>query len=216
MSNIHLTVLPASQRQVWDILQKDTFLSVLESYDLYLAGGTALALQLNHRQSHDFDFFSQQTDISAHLLETALRCFESVIVRDQDRHTLHIEVQGVKCSFIGNYQYKRIEDLNTVNKIQLASPIEIGLMKLLAITHRATVRDYIDLAVIIRDVCPLKKLLDISQEKYGKQFNTFLVLKTLVSFDELDSDMPTLIDNSIENTWQEILTSGAGKIATKN
>src|SRR6476619_2700974 len=46
-----LDILPESQRRLWPEL--DTVPS-----DFVLYGGTALALQLGHRVSEDFDFFS--------------------------------------------------------------------------------------------------------------------------------------------------------------
>jgi hypothetical protein len=46
-----LDILPASQRQLWPELD-----AVPADFVLY--GGTGLALQLGHRVSEDFDFFS--------------------------------------------------------------------------------------------------------------------------------------------------------------
>ena len=50
---LHLNILPAEQRILWNELQ-----STPEHFALY--GGTALALFLGHRQSIDFDFFSNE------------------------------------------------------------------------------------------------------------------------------------------------------------
>src|SRR6185437_16572084 len=49
-----LDILPESQRDLW--LQLDV---VPSNFVLY--GGTALALQLGHRVSEDFDFFSSES-----------------------------------------------------------------------------------------------------------------------------------------------------------
>jgi hypothetical protein len=46
-----LDILPESQRQLWPELDA-------VPYGFVLYGGTALALQLGHRVSEDFDFFS--------------------------------------------------------------------------------------------------------------------------------------------------------------
>ena len=50
MSNIHLDILDTTRKQVFNQL------SSFSSFG-YLAGGTALALQLNHRKSVNFDIF---------------------------------------------------------------------------------------------------------------------------------------------------------------
>ena len=46
------------QKELWTKLSKHY--ANLDDWGFYLAGGTALALQLGHRQSVDFDFFSQK------------------------------------------------------------------------------------------------------------------------------------------------------------
>jgi hypothetical protein len=49
----HFAILPEAQRKIWPQLAafKDHFV---------LYGGTALALRIGHRQSVDFDFFSEE------------------------------------------------------------------------------------------------------------------------------------------------------------
>lgn len=46
-----LSILPAAQREIWPLLAPS------QSLQLVLYGGTAVALQLGHRESLDFDFF---------------------------------------------------------------------------------------------------------------------------------------------------------------
>ncbi len=49
---LHLEILPESQHKVWSLLRP------VAGMGFVLYGGTAIALQLAHRQSIDFDFFS--------------------------------------------------------------------------------------------------------------------------------------------------------------
>jgi len=54
MSNKYqLSVLPAEQLKLFEELSARSFIN-----DFYLAGGTCLALQIGHRKSIDFDFFT--------------------------------------------------------------------------------------------------------------------------------------------------------------
>lgn len=76
MPEARLEVLPEGQRYVWDLLQKQG--ALLRPLGFYLAGGTALALQIGHRQSADFDFFSQRPDISEAVTEWLLRGGEKI------------------------------------------------------------------------------------------------------------------------------------------
>ena len=66
-SNLDLSVLPQAQLDIWPKLNRMNL-----CFTLY--GGTAIALQLGHRISIDFDFFSnrffQSDEIHAHLSST--------------------------------------------------------------------------------------------------------------------------------------------------
>lgn len=208
MSELHFTILPASQRTVWDMLVKKA--SFLQSADYYLAGGTALALQLGHRLSVDFDFFSEQSSLS----ENTQKCLEGIpgyLPRDVDADTLHAEIQTVKLSFIGAYKYPLLEPPIEHQGILLASILDIGVMKLLAISHRATVRDYIDLAAIIRSTHSLSDLLHASIRKYGNTFNPMIPLRALVSFEDLANELPILLDTTLASSWKEILRNAVRK-----
>lgn len=47
---LHFEILPKEQKEIYP------YLKVLKDMDFTLFGGTALALQLGHRESVDFDF----------------------------------------------------------------------------------------------------------------------------------------------------------------
>ena len=50
MNSLHLEILPATQKRLWEELT-----DVPKQFILF--GGTAIALYLGHRDSIDFDFF---------------------------------------------------------------------------------------------------------------------------------------------------------------
>ena len=129
-----------------------------------------------------------------------------------DPLTLHAEVDGVKMSFIGNYRYPLVAEPIFLQKLPGAGVMDIGLMKLLAITHRAALRDYLDLAVILRDRIPLSSLLEMSRQKYGPHFNIMICLKALTSFGDVEeAEMPILLDKQLGASWREILTQAVKK-----
>lgn len=206
--NLHFEVLPKTQHRVWKALRKEA--EYLKQKGYYLAGGTGLALQLGHRQSLDFDFFSESRNTAAALC-LWLEKFPGFVLRDKNPDTVHADVRGVKLSFIGAYRYPVVAPFAEAEGVRVAPVVDIALMKLLAITHRATLRDYIDLAVILRDYISLQDILKKSEQKYGKTFNSLLSLKALVSFQDLDKDMPVLIDQSLSSNWQKILQEAVKK-----
>lgn len=208
MPELYLQVLPRLQRSLWDQFQKKAAFLAGQGY--YLAGGSALALQIGHRRSIDFDFFSRKKALSEPT-HNWLQEFSDSVVRDRDTHTLHAEVKGVKVSFISAYKYPTVEPLIDAEGIRLAGILDIALMKLLALTHRATLRDYIDLAVILRDCFDLKKLLTASRKKYGKNFNVLIPLRALVTFTDIDPETPVLLDKSLATSWKKILREAVKK-----
>ena len=55
--NLHFAILPRATKKALDFLSTQQW---LKKSPWYLAGGTALAMQANHRHSVDLDFFSQE------------------------------------------------------------------------------------------------------------------------------------------------------------
>ena len=206
---LRLDVLPDIQQKLFARLQEQT--QFLQELGFYLAGGTGLALQIGHRRSVDFDYFSQQPATTQRILDW-LPCFQKFLIREMDPLTLHAEVDGVKMSFIGNYRYPLVAEPIFLQKLPGAGVMDIGLMKLLAITHRAALRDYLDLAVILRDRIPLSSLLEMSRQKYGPHFNIMICLKALTSFGDVEeAEMPILLDKQLGASWREILTQAVKK-----
>lgn len=203
------SILPVSQRKLWSLFQRQA--EALSRFGYYLAGGTALTLQIGHRRSVDFDFFSRRLGIARDTLNW-INKFSNPVVREMDPNTLHLDIQGVKVSFIGAYKYRCVQKCVTQGKIPLAGMKDIGTMKLLAITHRAVLRDYVDLAAIIRNHIALSDLLKASLKKYGKSFNALIPLKALVSFEDLEPEMPHLFDLDLKKNWKKILIRAVQEI----
>lgn len=113
--------------------------------DFYLAGGTALALQIGHRVSVDFDFFSD-----AHIKKTLLSAVEEacgtsaseVFVNKSTELTL--KIAGVKCTFL-EYPFPRLLPLVPAGPANLLSPKEILATKAYTIGCRGSFKDYVDL-----------------------------------------------------------------------
>lgn len=210
MPDLHPEVLPKNQLKVWRKFQQGIPLPKRLHY--YLAGGTALALQIGHRRSLDFDFFTNEPSIAAKT-HSWLEQFQNFRVLDRDQGTVRAEIDGVKVSFIGHYRYPLIQNPVRAGTIRLAGIMDIGLMKLLAITHRATLRDYLDLAAILQKYIPLETLLKAGRKKYGPRYNPMLPLRALVSFEDIEMEMPELLDARLKRCWKKILTAAVKDVA---
>ncbi len=152
----------------------------------YLAGGTALALQLGHRDSIDFDFFTQEEFDPGELFEKLSKQLSPLqIVKIQEEEgTLSVIVDGeVKLSFF-HYPYPLIRDPQREGELTLASLQDIAAMKLSAITGRATMKDYVDIYTLLHTFS-LAELLSFMKEKFPS-LDENLVLKSLIYFDDVE------------------------------
>jgi len=177
----------------WSILDEERrrVLPTLEwarSEGFYLAGGTALALQIGHRDSVDFDFFKKEEFDTALLFEHLRELLPgTAVVKVQDeRNTLGLVIaERIKLSFM-RYPYPLLRPLVVAEHLDLADIADIGCMKLSAITGRGTMKDYVDLYFILQQI-PLKELLALCAVKLP-QLDRALILKALVFFDDLDDE----------------------------
>jgi len=178
-------------------------LIAVSAQDFYLAGGTALALHLGHRDSIDFDFFRAESFSTEKLWEKLQTIFLShTLLKTQDEiDTLSCVIDGeVRLSFFG-YPYPLLKTALISNDIQLASLLDIGVMKLSAVTGRATWKDYVDVDEIIKSIS-LKDLLAAATIKLPNLDQT-LILKSLTYFDDLLPE-PIAYQPGFERTETEI------------
>jgi hypothetical protein len=162
----------------------------------YLAGGTALALQLGHRRSFDLDFFSPTEDIPSirKPLEDSLQAFDPILA-DSSWGNLVFLVAGVRVGFFG-YGYLMVAPYVDAEGVRLAGVTDIALMKLDALLARASRKDFLDLYVICQQI-PLRTLLGLAPQKYPstRDFEVQAV-KRLAFFEraEQEAQPPMLID----------------------
>ncbi|MDD3711642.1 MAG: nucleotidyl transferase AbiEii/AbiGii toxin family protein [Patescibacteria group bacterium] len=171
--------------------------------DFYLAGGTGLALQLGHRDSVDFDYFSSQDIDTKKLFTTVKEVFKGhkIIKVQEEKNTLTVFIDNnIKLSFF-TYKYKLLEKLINEPYFKIASIIDIACMKLAAIVSRATNKDYIDLYFILKE----KSLRDILGKLNRKipELDINLVLKSLVYFEDINKEKIKFKNNK-NIDWQTI------------
>ncbi len=188
-----------SQRQK-DILPG--LAAAVSGMGLYMAGGTALALQLGHRPSIDFDWFAPSIGNPEHLFQRLAPLGLPYTVLSLGHETLYLTINEVQTSFIGyNYPLLRPPALWPDYNVHLADIVDIACMKLSAITNRGSRKDFIDLFFITRDHIPLNKCLALFTQKY-QQRDIGHVLRSLVFF--VDADSEPEVKTQSEVNWSRI------------
>ena len=142
LSELHLTALPRSTQQAF--LQASTWRFLLRT-DWYLAGGTALALQVGHRKSVDLDFFLPKKNFQIDTLERNLFVTKRWTTSFREAGTLYGEFMNAKMSFIAYPFFQPSPQRLSYGSIRLLLPNDIAAMKIIAISQRGRKRDFIDL-----------------------------------------------------------------------
>lgn len=172
-----LTVLPEGQRELWNKLGE----SLPDKAVLY--GGTAIALQLGHRESVDFDFFVlKSTDVLS--LTQTLPYLKDCEVLFSTPDTLTCNTAGpnpVKVSFFSLPDLQQAaEPLSTANGVTVASLLDLAATKVKVVQDRAEAKDYKDLyALISGGHVTLLEALQAAQRVYGPKFDVGGSLRAL-------------------------------------
>lgn len=173
----------------WDIFDKKRLvllphLKFLKEQGFYLAGGTALALQISHRRSLDFDFYNR-SEFDAQKTYQLFQQQEpkKLLLDTVSPNTLLIEFNNIAISAF-YYNYPLVKPLVVSDYLNLASVEDIAAMKLIAIIQRGIKRDFIDLYFLSQSL-GLEKIMDFAKKKYVG-FNRYLACQALVYFKDAE------------------------------
>ncbi len=187
----------------YNILKKLVERISLKNY--YLAGGTALALQVGTRESFDFDFFVQD-EFDENILVKELEKLGDLEVTVCRKGTVHVVLDDVQLTFL-HFPNELIDDKVSVEEITglyLASIKDIASMKLIAISQRGTKKDFFDLYYICNNFdMTIKDILNMLEKKYAKnKINYAHIIQSLSYFEDAeDENLPKVF---IDYDWDMI------------
>ncbi|MDP2864070.1 MAG: nucleotidyl transferase AbiEii/AbiGii toxin family protein [bacterium] len=181
------------------------------SKDFYLAGGTALALQLGHRQSIDLDWFSGQ-DFLNEKIKKNLVLLGNFKLLSEEKDTIHGTLDEIRVSFF-HYGYKLLFPLIKFENIDLADERDIAAMKIDAISSRGSKKDFIDLYFLLKKYS-LAELIDFFEKKYKNiKYNKLHILKSFSYFDDAENEpMPMMIRDIEWGKIKEVITDKVKKL----
>lgn len=180
----NLEIFPVEQQEIWPLLRP------LAEQGFVLYGGTAIALQLGHRISVDFDFFKHDDLNKDSLFQDLPFCSQGQIIQDQP-NALTLIYNKVQLSFFGNIDFGRVEDplISNNDDIVVASLDDLMATKVKVILQRCSAKDYQDIAAMIRGGVSLEKGLASAQQMYGQTFVPMECLRALTYFEGGDLDI---------------------------
>jgi hypothetical protein len=153
----------------------------------YLAGGTALALQIGHRRSVDFDLASRRPiepfDLERHLISKGFQVQRTFTATRDEYSAL---IQETKITFFF-FPFDVQHPLSwEKGEITLPSIKDLGAMKAYALGRRSKWKDYVDLYFILKFHLSFNELLQRTKTIFSGHFNSKLFREQLCYFDDMD------------------------------
>ncbi len=172
------------------LIQQLQLMSELGSF--HLVGGTALALQLGHRNSIDIDL-STLKDFDDTELMNSISSKYAVDEIFRRKNTIIALINNIKTDFI-KHNYPLIKPPITEEGITFLSKEDISAMKFHAVIQSGKrLKDFIDIYFLLEHFS-MKEMIDFFTQKYTYS-NPMIAMKAINYFDELDEniDPPKLL-----------------------
>lgn len=208
--NWHTGVLPPAMLYALDFFSHEPWLPG----PWYLAGGTALALQVGHRSSEDLDFFTKQktfapNDVVRNLSE------QDWTTRSLDEGTIYGEYRGASVSFIAYPFFVPQEPMVEYGHIAMLTPRDIAVMKIVALSQRGKKRDFIDIYWYSINKEPLLDVVRRLPRQYPSVAHDYHhILKAMLYFDDAEEDpMPRIRFDADWETIKQYFKREVPKIA---
>jgi hypothetical protein len=177
--------------KTFQLIQELQKLPELEGF--YLVGGTALALQLGHRNSIDIDLFTKNDFNEDHILNKLESLYEVKEIFRR-KNTIIALVNNIKTDFI-RHAYPYIVPPIMEEGITFLAKEDIAAMKLHTIIQSGKrLKDFIDIYFLLQQVS-MKQLIGFFEKKYSYT-NPMVALKAVNFFGDIDEsiDPPKLLN----------------------
>jgi hypothetical protein len=208
-------ILPAAQRELWPRLAQ-----VPRHFVLY--GGTAIALRLGHRDSLDFDFFSdvELGEEQKRKLLTEIPWLKDASILQNERNTLTVSIATglgpIKLSFFGGIETGCVaEPDRTDDDVACVASLDDLLAHKLKVIHdRAEGKDYQDIAAMIESGESLARGLACRDALFGAAVPTMVTLKALAYFTDVNE--PWRITESMKATIRKAINQLPDNLGVAN
>lgn len=154
-------ILPADTAAAWLALAPHL------PRELYLGGGTAVAVHLGHRESRDLDFFFHRP-VDLHELQVLLDGLGAFAVTHRSEGTLRGLFGSTKLEFFDASSLKRLAEPVVVAGLRVAGLQDLMAMKIKVMAERGEMRDYFDVkAIDEQGAISVEEGVELYMKRYG-------------------------------------------------
>lgn len=169
--------------------------------NFYFTGGTVLSsFYFHHRYSDDLDFFSE-TSFDNQVIFTLMQKWGK-------KHQFGLQSRFVEVVYIFNlvfpkniplkvdfsyYPYRRIEKSRTIDKVTIDSLFDIGVNKIVTVSQRTDVKDFVDLYFILQKFS-IWDLIHGAKIKFRMEIEPFLLAADFLKVEDF-TFLPRMINS---------------------
>jgi hypothetical protein len=153
--------------------------------EFYLVGGTAIALQIGHRKSIDFDLFKNRPFRSKKILGTIDANKYPYRVTRRVSEQLNLTIHEVKITFF-EYPYSIETTVDFDRVFRMPDLLTLAAMKAFALGRRSKWKDYVDLYFLLKDYFSLSDIVQKAESIYGQEFLDKLFRSQLAYHKDID------------------------------
>lgn len=166
-----------------------------------LAGGTALAMLLNHRKSFDFDIFCSKHLSQSLLLKTRELLGENnlaVVIDSPDELTVVYD-NNIKISFV-YFPFPPLHETIATKSLDIYDLRDLLSNKAYAIGRRGAWRDYADIYwALNRNLTTFPKLIAETEKRFRGAFSKKLFIEQLAYFGDINDWSIEWIKEGVSN-----------------
>lgn len=176
---MHKEVLTRAQSQLLPLVS-------LFMKDFGLVGGTAIALQIGHRRSIDFDLFTAKDFQNAQIRRIIVKNGQKIskVFRDETGQFTFL-IGTVQLTFF-TYPFKIKFSKHFDKAMRMPDLLTLAALKAYALGRRAKWKDYVDLYFVINKYHSIQKIVKRGREIFKGEFNERIFREQLAYFDDIN------------------------------
>ena len=171
--------------------------------EFYLVGGTAIALQIGHRKSIDFDLFKATPFYSKKILDKISTGKYHYVVTRRVEEQLDLTILNVKITFF-EYPYPIETPVDFDKYIRMPDLLSLAAMKAFALGKRSKWKDYIDLYFLLKNYFTLEMIIQKAETIYGQEFSGKLFRSQLAYHKDINYSETVEFTSGFEVNIEEV------------
>jgi hypothetical protein len=179
---MHEEILSENQLELLPLVKK-----FIREY--YLVGGTAIALQIGHRRSIDFDLFKFNAIRPKNNISLISAFHYPYTITRRVSEQMNVTVHDVKFTFF-QYPFRIDAKLRSGDYLRMPELLDLAAMKAYALGRRSRWKDYVDLFFILKNHFSIEQISERAKMIFDQLFSEKLFRAQLSFFDDIDESDP--------------------------